>query len=128
MWTMGYGRCPLRGPLWRPSARTLFHGFGAPRACRYRKEEVMASDTRTSLGEYVRDNVTTNGVESVFAVLKRGIFGTFHHVSAKHLNRYVGEFAFRLNDGDVSRHTLDRLSSLFGAAIGRRLTYAELIA
>lgn len=80
------------------------------------------------LGEYVRDGVTTNGVESVFAVLKRGIVGTFHHVSPKHLNRYVGEFAFRLNDGDVSRHTMQRLASLFSAAIGRRLTYAELIA
>jgi transposase-like protein len=79
-------------------------------------------------GEYVRDNVTTNGVESVFAVLKRGIIGTFHHVSPKHLGRYVDEFAFRLNDGDVSRHTMQRLASLFGAAIGRRLTYAELIA
>ena len=80
------------------------------------------------LGEYVRDGVTTNGVESVFAVLKRGLIGTYHHVSAKHLNRYVGEFAFRLNDGDVSRHTMQRLASLFSAAIGRRLTYAELIA
>ena len=80
------------------------------------------------LGEYVRDGVTTNGVESVFAVLKRGLIGTYHHVSAKHLNRYVGEFAFRLNDGDVSRHTMQRLASLFGAAIGRRLTYKELIA
>jgi len=37
-------------------------------------------------------------------------------------------FAFRLGDGDVSRHTLDRLASLFGAAIGRRLTYKDLIA
>ena len=80
------------------------------------------------LGEYARGNVTTNSVESVFAVLKRGIVGTFHHVSPKHLNRYVGEFAFRLNDGDVSRHTMQRLASLFSAAIGRRLTYAELIA
>lgn len=37
------------------------------------------------------------------------------------------EFAFRLGDGDVSRHTMERLTSLFGAAIGRRLTYQELI-
>jgi transposase-like protein len=80
------------------------------------------------LGEYARGNVTTNGIESVFAVMKRGIHGVYHHVSPKHLSRYVGEFAFRLNDGDVSRHTMQRLASLFGAAIGRRLTYAELIA
>lgn len=80
------------------------------------------------LGEYARGNVTTNSVESVFAVMKRGIHGVYHHVSPKHLGRYVGEFAFRLNDGDVSRHTMQRLASLFSAAIGRRLTYAELIA
>jgi transposase-like protein len=80
------------------------------------------------LGEYARGNVTTNSIESVFAVMKRGIHGVYHHASPKHLHRYVGEFAFRLNDGDVSRHTMQRLASLFSAAIGRRLTYAELIA
>jgi transposase-like protein len=80
------------------------------------------------LGEYARGNVTTNSIESVFAVMKRGIHGVYHHVSPKHLGRYVGEFAFRLNDGDVSRHTMQRLASLFSAAIGQRLTYKELIA
>ena len=79
-------------------------------------------------GEYVRGDVTTNGIESVFALLKRGIHGVYHHASPKHLHRYVGEFAFRLGDGDVSRHTLDRLASLFGAAVGKRLTYKDLIA
>jgi transposase-like protein len=79
-------------------------------------------------GEYVRDGVTTNGIESVFAVLKRGLIGVYHHASPKHLGRYVNEFAFRLNDGDVSRHTLDRLASLFAACIGQRLTYKELTA
>jgi len=81
-----------------------------------------------SAGEYARGNVTTNGVESVFAVLKRGLHGVYHHASPKHLRRYVDEFAFRLGDGDVSRRTLDRIASLFSAAIGRRITYAELIA
>lgn len=81
-----------------------------------------------SAGEYVRGAVTTNGIESVFALLKRGIHGVYHHASPKHLHRYVGEFAFRLGDGDVSRHTLDRLASLFSAALGRRLTYKDLIA
>lgn len=81
-----------------------------------------------SAGEYVRGDVTTNGIESVFALLKRGLHGVYHHASPKHLARYVDEFAFRLGDGDVSRHTLQRLDSLFNAAIGKRLTYAELIA
>ena len=39
----------------------------------------------------------TNSIESVWAVLNRGVHGTFHHVSKKHLDRYVDEFTFRLN-------------------------------
>jgi len=79
-------------------------------------------------GEYVRGDVTTNGIESVFALLKRGLHGVYHHASPKHLHRYVGEFAFRLGDGDVKNHTLHRLDRMFAAAIGQRLTYKELIA
>lgn len=79
-------------------------------------------------GEYARDDVTTNGIESVFAVLKRGIYGTFHHVSPKHIGRYVDEFAFRLNEGNVKRHTLARLDSFIVNIVGKRLTYKALIA
>ena len=79
-------------------------------------------------GEFVRGNVTTNGIESVFAVLKRGLIGVYHHASPKHLGRYVDEFAFRLNDGNVARHTLERLDSFVKAVAGKRLTYKELIA
>jgi transposase-like protein len=78
-------------------------------------------------GEYARGDVTTNSIESVFAVMKRGIIGVYHHASAKHLGRYVNEFAFRLNEGDVKRHTMARLDSLIAASARKRLTYAELI-
>lgn len=78
--------------------------------------------------EFVRDDVTTNSIESVFAVLKRGLIGVYHHASPKHLHRYVDEFAFRLNEGDVKRHTLDRLESFVKGVAGKRLTYAALIA
>lgn len=81
-----------------------------------------------SEGEYVRDGVTTNSIESVFAVMKRGLIGVYHHASAKHLGRYVDEFAFRLNDGNVARHTLERLDSFVKAVAGKRLTYKTLIA
>jgi transposase-like protein len=81
-----------------------------------------------SEGEYVRDGVTTNSIESVFAVLKRGLIGVYHHASAKHLGRYVDEFAFRLNDGNVARHTLERLGSFIDGVAGKRLTYKTLIA
>lgn len=76
--------------------------------------------------EFRRGNVTTNGVESVFAVLKRGLHGVYHHASPKHLGRYVDEFTFRLNDGNVRRHTWDRLDSFVDAVAGKRLTYERL--
>jgi transposase-like protein len=81
-----------------------------------------------SAGEYVRDGVTTNSIESVFAVLKRGLIGVYHHASPKHLTRYVDEFAFRLNEGNVARHTLERLDSFVSRVAGKRLTYKALIA
>jgi transposase-like protein len=79
-------------------------------------------------GEYGRAGVSTNSIESVWALLKRGLHGVYHHASPKHLDRYVQEFAFRLNDGNVKRHTLDRLDSFISATSGRRLTYERLIA
>ena len=50
-----------------------------------------------SIYEYARGDVTTNTAEGFFSLLKRGIYGTFHHVSPKHLHRYVAEFEFRYN-------------------------------
>ncbi len=79
-------------------------------------------------GEWVRGSAHTNGIESVWAVLKRGLHGVYHHASAKHLSRYVDEFTWRLNEGDVKRHTLRRLDSFIDAIVGKRLTYARLIA
>jgi hypothetical protein len=79
-------------------------------------------------GEYVgNDGASTNAIESVWAVLKRGIYGTYHHVSEKHLARYVDEAAFRLNEGNVARHTLRRLESFVDGTAGKRLTYKGLI-
>ncbi len=80
------------------------------------------------LGEHVRNGVSTNGIESVWAVLKRGLHGVYHHASEKHLARYVNEFTFRLNDGGVKRHALKRLASLVTASFRCRITYKELTA
>ncbi len=66
-------------------------------------------------GQYSENGVSTNSIDSVWAVLKRGVYGVYHQVSKKHLHRYVDEFTFRLNVGNVSRHTLERLDSfVFG--------------
>ncbi len=79
-----------------------------------------------SAKQYVRDGVTTNGVESVWAVLKRGLHGVYHHADPKHLARYVNEFTFRLNDGNVRTQRTERLSSLVAASFGKHITYKQL--
>lgn len=97
-----------------------YHGLGG---LFFQRESV-----NHSAGEYVRNGVHTNSIESVWAVMKRGIHGVYHKTSQKHLGRYVSEFTFRLNEGNVKRHTLDRLNDLIAAAARRRITYKELIA
>jgi len=67
-------------------------------------------------------------IENVRAVLKRGMDGVYHHASPKYLRRYIGEFTFRLNGGNVKRHTPEQLDSLINPTIGHRLTYAGLTA
>jgi hypothetical protein len=48
-----------------------------------------------SIGEYVRGDAHTNTVEGYFSIMKRGIYGIYHHVSHEHLKRYLCEFDFR---------------------------------
>ena len=68
----------------------------------------------------------TNGMESFWAMLKRGYHGTFHHLSEKHLERYVAEFAGRHNVRDLD--TVAQMSSLARGMIGKRIMYRDLIA
>lgn len=79
-----------------------------------------------SIGQYKQGFAHTNSIESVWALLKRGITGVYHHTSKKHLNRYVNEFTFRLNFGNVKYHTIERLDAFIAASTGKRLTYKEL--
>jgi len=69
-----------------------------------------------SVGEYVRDMAHTNGIESFWALLKRGYIGTFHHFSEKHMGRYVNEFATRHNrrDWDTMAHIEQSLRNANG--------------
>ncbi len=80
-----------------------------------------------SAKQYVDGLAHTNGIESVWAVLKRGFYGTYHQFSTKHLDRYVNEFTFRLNKGSCAIDTIDRISALVRNAGDKRLTYQELI-
>ncbi len=79
-----------------------------------------------SAKEFVNGMAHTNGIESVWAVLKRGFYGVYHSFSGKHLQRYVDEFSFRLNEGNVKNHTMVRIDSLLEKTVGVRITYKEL--
>ena len=80
-----------------------------------------------SAKQYVNGIARTNGIESVWALLKRGIYGTHHFVSRKHLHRYVNEVTFRLNEGNCKIDTMDRLEALIRGAVGKRLMYKDLV-
>jgi transposase-like protein len=76
--------------------------------------------------EYVRGDVHSNTAEGYFAIFKRGVYGTFHHISEAHLSRYLVEFDFRYSNrqslgvGDAQR----TVAALRGI-VGKRLTYRD---
>lgn len=77
-----------------------------------------------SVGEYVRGQAHTNGIESFWALLKRGYYGIYHHMSSKHLQRYVNEFATRFNNNSLD--TITVINNSINAGLGLRLTYKDL--
>lgn len=79
-----------------------------------------------SVSEYVNGQAHINGMESFWAMLKRGYHGTFHHVSAKHLQRYVDEFAGRHNTRP--KDTIDQMAHTARAMEGCRLPFDALTA
>ena len=77
-----------------------------------------------SVGEFVRNMAHTNGLESHWAMLKRGHDGVYHHFSPKHLDRYITEFEGRHNNRPLD--TADQMTRMAVGADGKRLSYAEL--
>lgn len=89
----------------------------------YRRHKVVNHSAK----QYVNGMAHTNGIESVWALLKRGFTGTYHNISVKHLPKYVDEFAFRLNEGNCEVDTLERMKALVKGFGGKRLRYHDLI-
>ncbi|MCZ0933811.1 MAG: IS1595 family transposase [Gemmatimonadetes bacterium] len=87
-----------------------------------RKQEKV----KHSVGEFVRGQAHINGMESFWAMLKRGYTGVYHRMSEKHLQRYVNEFAGRHNIRPMD--TLDQMRAIVRGLEGRRLRKADLVA
>ena len=96
-----------------------YKGLGNHTAVNHSQKQWAVS---TVLGEYAH----TNGIESFWAVLKRAYHGTFHHLSKKHLNRYVTQFAGKHNLRELD--TIDQMASVVRGMAGKRLKYKNLIA
>jgi transposase-like protein len=78
-------------------------------------------------GEYVKPgtDIHSNSIEGVFSLLKRGVYGTFHSVSKKHLPNYLNEFAFRFNTR--KQDDGERVTAAIKASDGKRLLYRESV-
>ncbi len=77
--------------------------------------------------EYARGDVSTNTIEGVFSIFKRGMTGVYQHCEAKYLHRYLAEFDFRYNNRislGVDDHV--RASNMIAGAVGKRLTYQKI--
>jgi hypothetical protein len=79
-----------------------------------------------AIGEYVRGDIHTNTIEGYFSIMKRGIHGTYHHVSQQHLKRYLAEFDFRYNERSaLGVKDAERMAKSVKGIVGKRLTYTD---
>ncbi len=78
-----------------------------------------------SVSQYVNGMAHVNGIESFWSLLKRGYHGTYHHMSEKHLDRYVGEFSGRYNDRDLD--TITQMEVIAKKVVGKKLSYKDLV-
>ncbi len=88
--------------------------------------EYERGTVKHSVGEYVNGKVHTNGIESLWSMLKRGYVGVYHKMSAKHLHRYVAEFSGRHNSRE--QDTLEQMHDLVIGMEHKRLRYRDLTA
>jgi transposase-like protein len=122
----------LQSQIDTPNTRLMTDGEGQYRilAPMFKNHDVVNHGAR----EYVCGDAYTNTVEGFFSILKRGIIGTFHHVSPQHLQRYATEFDFRYNHRETKQqidgkwvktgyNDTERAAELLKGISGKRLTY-----
>ena len=95
-------------------------------AAAYKGMPFEHESVRHSVGEYVNGMAHTNGIESFWSMLKRAHKGVYHKMSAKHLQRYVHEFAGR--HGVREQDTIAQMQSIVAGMAGKRLMYRDLVA
>jgi transposase-like protein len=114
------------GPILRAQIDAATYVMSDDGGARVGQQFARHATVNHSIGEYVRGDVHTNTVESYFAVFKRGIYGTYHHVSPQHLKRYLAEFDFRHNfRSALGVEDADRTTRLISGIVGKRLTYRD---
>ena len=86
---------------------------------------VKHETVRHSVGEYVNEPATVNGVESFWTLMKCGYHGMYHHWSAKQMDRYVDEFEERYNTRRLD--TEDQMRLIAMGMHGKRLKYDDLL-
>ena len=77
------------------------------------------------VGEYVNDKASTNGMESFWSTMKRGLHGVYHNISPKHLDRYIAEYSGKAEIRDMD--TADQMAAMARNGVGKRLRYEDLI-
>jgi transposase-like protein len=113
---------PLLDEQIAKATRTMSDDGGA----RVRHGEPDHHSVNHSIKEYVRGDIHTNTIEGYFSILKRGVTGTYRHVSPQHLKRYLAEFDFRYNERSALGISDDmRAETALLNVRGKRLTYAR---
>ena len=88
-------------------------------------EDVRHRTVKHSSGQYVHYDVHTNGIESFWSMFKRGLYGTYHKMGVRHLQRYVNEFVGRHNVRDLD--SIKQMGTLVTGMVGKRLQYRGLV-
>lgn len=88
------------------------------------KKNYKHTSVNHGVGEYIKGQAHTNGIESFWSMLKRGYVGVYHKMSEKHLQRYVDEYVGRHNGRQEP--TMSQISGVVQGMSGKRLSYKEL--
>jgi transposase-like protein len=109
-----------------PDVETIYTDAAATYAIYLSKNFSGKHKTINHIESYAQGDTHTQHIENAFSLLKRGVYGTFHKVSIKHLGRYCNEFSYRFNRRDEQANLFD--STVKGLVRGKALRFKSLIA